>query len=37
MNTISEFFQALLGLGVEPKELTSLQVSVRGIIVFAAT
>lgn len=37
MNTFSEFVQALLGLGVEAKELTSLQVSVRGIIVFIAT
>jgi uncharacterized membrane protein YcaP (DUF421 family) len=37
MNTFSEFVQALLGLGVEPKHLTSLQVSMRGIIVFIAT
>ena len=37
MNTFSEFVQALLGLGVEAKELTSLQVSMRGIIVFVAT
>jgi uncharacterized membrane protein YcaP (DUF421 family) len=37
MNAFSEFVQALLGLGVEPKELTSLQVSMRGIIVFVAT
>jgi uncharacterized membrane protein YcaP (DUF421 family) len=37
MNTFSEFTQALLGLGLEAKELTSLQVSVRGIIVFVAT
>jgi uncharacterized membrane protein YcaP (DUF421 family) len=36
MNTFSEVLQALLGLGVEPKELTSLQVSMRGIIVFIA-
>lgn len=36
MNTFSEFVQALLGLGVEPKELTSLQVSLRGIIIFVA-
>jgi uncharacterized membrane protein YcaP (DUF421 family) len=36
MSTISEFVQALLGLGVEPKELTSLQVSLRGIVVFVA-
>jgi uncharacterized membrane protein YcaP (DUF421 family) len=37
MNAFSEFAQALLGLGVEPKHLTSLQVSTRGIIVFIAT
>jgi uncharacterized membrane protein YcaP (DUF421 family) len=34
MNTFSQFFEALLGLGVEPKELTFLQVSLRGVIVF---
>ena len=37
MNAFSEFVQALLGLGVDAKELTSLQVSMRGIIVFVAT
>ena len=37
MNTFSDFVQALLGLGVEPKDLTSLQVSMRGIIVFVAS
>jgi uncharacterized membrane protein YcaP (DUF421 family) len=37
MNAFSEFVQALLGLGVEAKELSSLQVSIRGIIVFVAT
>src|SRR5436309_6192706 len=37
MNTLSQFFEPLLGLGVDPKELTFLQVSVRGIIVFVAT
>jgi uncharacterized membrane protein YcaP (DUF421 family) len=37
MNAFSEFVQALLGLGVEAKELSSLQVSMRGIIVFVAT
>jgi len=36
MNTISDSVQALLGLGVEAKDLTSLQVSMRGIIVFVA-
>jgi uncharacterized membrane protein YcaP (DUF421 family) len=37
MNTISQLFGELLGLGMEPKELTFLQVSIRAIIVFAAT
>jgi uncharacterized membrane protein YcaP (DUF421 family) len=37
MNAFSEFVQALLGLGVEAKDLTSLQVSMRGIIVFVAS
>jgi len=37
MNLFTEFVQALLGLGTEPKDLTSLQVSIRGIIVFVAT
>ena len=37
MNTLSQLFEALLGLGVEPKELTFLQCSVRGVIVFALT
>lgn len=37
MNTISQLFNDLLGLGVEPKELTFLQISLRGIIVFVAT
>ena len=37
MNTISQLFDALLGLGVEPKELTFLQISLRGVIVFVAT
>lgn len=37
MNGFSQFIQALLGLGVEAKELTSLQVSMRGVIVFVAT
>src|SRR5437879_1001170 len=36
MNT-SQFVQMLLGLGLEPKELTFLQVSIRGLIVFALT
>jgi len=37
MNTISQLFNELLGLGIEPKELTFLQISLRGIIVFGAT
>jgi len=37
MNTFSQFIEALLGLGAEPKELTALQVSLRGVIVFIAT
>ena len=36
MNTFSQLLQTLLGLGVEPKQLTFLQVSVRGIVVFIA-
>jgi uncharacterized membrane protein YcaP (DUF421 family) len=37
MNTISQLFEELLGLGMEPKDLTFLQVSIRAVIVFAAT
>ena len=37
MNTISQLLNELLGLGIEPKELTFLQISLRGIIVFVAT
>jgi len=37
MNTFSELFHTLLGIGTEPRELTFLQVSVRGVIVFIAT
>jgi uncharacterized membrane protein YcaP (DUF421 family) len=37
MNAFSQFFEALLGLSMEPKELTFLQVSIRGLIVFVAT
>jgi uncharacterized membrane protein YcaP (DUF421 family) len=37
MNTFSQFLQTLLGIGIEPKELTFLQVSMRGIVVFVAT
>jgi len=34
---MSQLFQELLGLGIEPKQLTFLQISLRGIIVFVAT
>lgn len=37
MNTFSELFHMLLGIGTEPRELTFLQVSIRGVIVFIAT
>src|SRR5947199_10392472 len=37
MNTFSELLHTLLGIGTEPRELTFLQVSVRGVIVFIAT
>jgi len=37
MNTFSELLQMLLGISTEPKELTFLQVSVRGVIIFVAT
>jgi uncharacterized membrane protein YcaP (DUF421 family) len=37
MNTFSEFAQAILGLSTEPRDLTFLQVSVRGVVVFIAT
>jgi len=33
MNTPSQFLEALLGLGIEPKELTFLQISLRGVII----
>jgi len=37
MNTFWNSFETLLGLGVEPKDLTFVQVSLRGIIVFLVT
>jgi uncharacterized membrane protein YcaP (DUF421 family) len=37
MNAINDIFVPLLGLGVEPKNLSFLQISFRGIIVLAAT
>jgi hypothetical protein len=36
MNTSSQLLHTLPGIGTEPKELTFLQVSVRGAIVFLA-
>src|ERR1700746_2101568 len=36
MNTFSQLLHTSLGIGVEPKGLTFLQVSVRGVIVFIA-
>jgi uncharacterized membrane protein YcaP (DUF421 family) len=37
MNAIYDFCAPILGLGVEPKELTFLQISLRALIVFLAT
>jgi uncharacterized membrane protein YcaP (DUF421 family) len=37
MNAFYDFVSPLLGLSVEPKDLTFLQISMRGIIVFLAT
>lgn len=37
MNAIYDFCAPTLGLGLEPKDLTFLQISIRGIIVFLAT
>ena len=37
MNTFSEFLHTFLGIGTEPRDLTFMQVSVRGVIVFIAT
>ena len=37
MNTFSQLLHTLLGIGTEPRALTFLQVSVRGVIVFIAT
>ena len=36
MNTFSQLLHTLLGIGTEPRDLTFLQVSVRGVIVFIA-
>src|SRR5437773_10139704 len=37
MNVFWNSFETLLGLGVEPRDLTFAQISLRGIIVFLAT
>ena len=37
MNAFYDFIAPLLGLGAEPKDLTFVQISLRGIIVFLAT
>lgn len=37
MNALRNSFETLLGLGVEPKDLTFIQISLRGIIVFLVT
>jgi len=37
MNAFWNSFDTLLGLGAEPKDLTFVQISLRGIIVFLAT
>ena len=37
MNAAYDFLAPCLGLGVEPKDLTLLQISLRGIIVFIVT
>ena len=37
MNAFWNSFETVLGLGVEPRDLTFIQISVRGIIVFLVT
>jgi uncharacterized membrane protein YcaP (DUF421 family) len=37
MNAFYDFVGPLLGLGAEPKDLTFVQISLRGIVVFLAT
>ena len=37
MNAIYDFIGPLIGLGLEPKDLTFVQISLRGVIVFTAT
>ena len=37
MNAFSNSFSLLLDLGAEPKDLTFIQISLRGVVVFIAT
>src|SRR4030081_1357238 len=37
MNALYDFVNPILGLGAEPKDLTFVQISLRGVIVFLAT
>ena len=37
MNAFSNSFSLLLDLGAEPKDLTFIQISLRGVLVFIAT
>ena len=37
MNAFLNSFEALLGLGVQPQDLTFVQISMRGVIIFLAT
>jgi uncharacterized membrane protein YcaP (DUF421 family) len=37
MNALWNSFETLLGLGLEPKDLTFVQISLRGIVVFLVT
>jgi uncharacterized membrane protein YcaP (DUF421 family) len=37
MNTFWDFLQTLLGLNLEPRDLSFVQISLRGIIIFLAT
>jgi hypothetical protein len=37
MNAFYDFFGPILGLGAEPKDLTFVQISLRGVVVFLAT
>src|SRR5437016_10043369 len=37
MNALSDFIAQLLGLGLDPKDLTFTQVSLRGVMIFLLT